>query len=136
MRTLLLDNLAFFASNQHHKDLLVSYLKADSSETEGLKFGLTKSQRYAIIRIIFRNTEKFSEDERNAFLDAEIKKDYSDFDERMKLSCIASLPHPETKEKLWEFYVTVGAFSKQELIYSSSHFYNSELEIMQEIYSK
>lgn len=72
--------------------MLVECLKEKTIDLNGdKKHLLNKSQRYAIIRVIFRN-KNFDNTEKYKYLDEEMTIDYTDIDEKQKMRCISCLP--------------------------------------------
>lgn len=116
------------SSDQTDKQGLEEMLKAGQVECEnGIVDKFTKKQRYSIIRGIYKNQNKTLE-EKEEYLNVEMKIDYSDVDELRKLQCQACLPDDENKETLWLQYVNRTDISQSQFANSSAFFYNQSNE--------
>ena len=91
LRNLLLTQTIDFATTPIQKTMLVGVLEAGKLPVLADSFHtLTKTQRYMIIRQIWRSSD-FTLDQKQAYLKAEMQIDYSDVDENQRIRCEACL---------------------------------------------
>jgi hypothetical protein len=124
LRNFILNNTLSFATTDAQIEQLVQWLKAGSIPLKPRSHPFTKSQRYTILKQVFR-MEKISRQEKDALLAKEMKIDYSDVDENQKIACMACLPEADSKAELWQKYLTQDAMSQENFSYSSAFFINS-----------
>lgn len=103
-----------FAYTTKQRELLQSWLQ--KSGEPGLQ--LSQQNRYAIIKLIFREKDKSLEEKEN-LLKSEREKDKSNEGLRAELACHASLPDPAVKQKLWNWYKDENATETESLLFAS-----------------
>lgn len=125
LRNVIITNMLPLASTKAQTSQLKKFLKdkAIPLAKKGASHPLIKSQRYGILRSIFKDAD-IPQSEKDSLLAKEMKMDSSDVDELQKIRCQACLPTDENKAELWEAYIKKEKFSNQQFQYSSASFRN------------
>eukprot|EP00826_Nyctotherus_ovalis_P042217 TRINITY_DN4319_c0_g1_i15.p1 TRINITY_DN4319_c0_g1~~TRINITY_DN4319_c0_g1_i15.p1 ORF type:complete len:334 (-),score=53.12 TRINITY_DN4319_c0_g1_i15:134-1135(-) len=117
--------LILFAGSGKHKKVLVKWLK----EGTGI-LGLTLSQanRYSIIKKIYGDA-RFSLEEKQKLLNAELKEDKSDVGLRAQRTCEASIPTLESKAKQWLQLLSEDTRESEHMLFSAMRGFNSQDQV-------
>mmetsp|Transcript_1239 Transcript_1239/g.1433 ORF Transcript_1239/g.1433 Transcript_1239/m.1433 type:complete len:305 (-) Transcript_1239:3-917(-) len=128
LRNILLDYGISLAKSDDQKASLVTSMKEGKLALAEGEHTLSKKQRYAIIRNIFKDPSVSRED-KDAYLEAERKIDFTDQDDLDKERCLGCLPDDASKDALWAKFLDPSSFKSQDMFYYSSfNFLNAKNE--------
>lgn len=98
----IVDQIFSFMANEENMRTALGWLEQSKiSVNDQHLYELKPMHKQTILKVVFKSTA-FSQEQKMDLLDLTLGEDKSDLSENCRVSCMASLPDPEVKAKIWQ----------------------------------